>query len=613
MSHDIFDVEAYRRFAENLKPHLNGPNIEHTHLKNIRERALHSATRTRFGSYGWRSAVSSRVGPKTVYLGGESVRQHRLSDLQKDIIAKAPEELHNVLHLMRTLPFVHLRRQIGNNCEFNPVCNLYVSVADPKNIRLAYMWGNTVREPDGKPGPEFTMIHIPDEHQIRQQVLVLPEYNINIALGTDYMGEDKKGFLRQSMYAADKLGMLGLHAGTKCVTARDSRDGKLKRHGVCIFGLSATGKSTWSCHQLGLSHRDGEYTEVIQDDIVFLKRDGSALGSENDGFFVKTDVSPNLQEAMYNALVHKSALYENVMIDAKGYPDFLDEILCANGRSVIKRDQLKVRRGRRLVGMNSRSIDLPPLDELDGLIFAFITRRNTILPFAQELTAEQAALAYLWGESSHSYASQPAKAGESVRTVGTDPFIVGSRARKSNQFHEIIMTLIDNYPDKVKFFQYNTGGIGEIIENFDEGGVKKKRMIRKVNRVPIELMAAIQRGDFRNTNRYELGSLGTRQIVQVEGFELSPYDPSNFYSKEQIEDYLQDLVQGRRSFTEEVAAEGLKSELLDAAERSFQIVRAKPKSASAAVPSEPEEADEWIEPVDIPRQRPPRERGWRYR
>ena len=611
MSNDIFDMEAYRRFADNLKPLLQGRNIEHAKLKNIRDRSLQGATRTRFGSYGWRSAVSSRVGPKTVYLGSEPVRQYRLTNLQKDIISKAPEELHNVLHMMRTLPFVHIRRQIGNNSEFNPVCNLYISVADPKSIRLAYMWGNTVREPDGIPGPEFTMIHIPEEHVIRQQVLVIPELNINIAMGTDYMGEDKKGFLRQSMYAADKVGMLGLHAGTKCVTARDSRDGKLKRYGVFIFGLSATGKSTWSCHQLGLDQKDGEFTEVGQDDIVFLKRDGSALGSEN-GFFVKTDVSPDLQEAMYNALIHKSALYENVMIDAKGYPDFLDETLCANGRAVIQKSQLKVRRGRRLVNMSAKSINLPSLEELDGLIFAFITRRNTILPFAQELTPEQAALAYLWGESSHSYASQPAKAGESVRTVGTDPFIVGSRAKKANQFHDIIMGLVDNYPDKVRFFQYNTGGIGEIIENYEEGGIKKKRMINKVNRVPLDLMAGIQRGDFRHTNRYELGPFGTKQIVQVEGFNLSPYDVSTFYTSEQIEDYMQDLVQGRRNFTEDVADEGLNSELLDAAERSYQIVRSKHKPA-AETPYEPEEPDEWIEPVDMPRQRPPRERGWRYR
>jgi phosphoenolpyruvate carboxykinase (ATP) len=90
------------------------------------------------------------------------------------------------------------------------------------------------------------------------------------------MGEDKKGFLRQSMWTADQQGMLGLHAGTKIVTARNPED-KLKTFGVFLFGLTATGKSTWSCHQLGLDHKRGEKTWVTQDDIVFLRNDGSAL------------------------------------------------------------------------------------------------------------------------------------------------------------------------------------------------------------------------------------------------------------------------------------------------------------------------------------------------
>ncbi|MFH2042179.1 MAG: phosphoenolpyruvate carboxykinase (ATP), partial [Acidobacteriota bacterium] len=219
---------------------------------------------------------------------------------------------------------------------------------------------------------------------IRQQVLAIPEHNLNVALGTDYMGEDKKGFLRQAMWTADRLGMLGLHAGTKIVTVRDSAD-NLKTYGVFMFGLTATGKSTWSCHQLGLDHKKGEKTFVTQDDIVFLQNDGSALGSENN-FFVKTDVEKEYQEAMYNALIDRSAYYENVMIKADGNVDFLDESLTANGRSVLQRKKLIVELGGKKIPIYTKSIDLPSLDELDGLIFAFITRRNTMMSFAQELS-----------------------------------------------------------------------------------------------------------------------------------------------------------------------------------------------------------------------------------
>lgn len=585
MAGDIYDEEAYRRFAEKLKQALKSPTIRKVNLGDLRGPALATGTRTKFGSYGWRSSVSSRIGPKTVYLGSKAVRLPKVTELQEDIIRKAPEQLDKVLHLIQNLPMIHLHRQMCENDEYNPNCHLYMSTADPKNHRLAYMWGNTLRAPDRSPGPKFTMIHIPEEHALRQQVLAIPEHNINICLGSDYMGEDKKGFLRQAMWYADEHGMLGLHAGTKLVKAVHEPTGKLQTHGAFFFGLSATGKSTWSCHHLHLDPKRGEDTKVSQDDIVFLKRDGSALGSES-GYFVKTDVSQKMQEAMYNALTHPSALYENVMIDAEGNPDFLDESLCGNGRAVIQKSKLKQKVGWFKRRIDSKSLDLPTLDEMDGLMFAFITRRNTIMSFAQELDPMQAVLAYLWGESSHSFATQPAKAGESVRTVGTDPFIVGSRARKVNRFHDIIMDLIARYPGKVRFFQYNTGGVGEILDEKVVDGKKVKTMIRKVERVPIDLMAAIQRGDLRGTNVYEEGRLGTKEVVKVEGFDLSQYAAEKLYDQERIKFYVQDIVDGRREFTEEIASEGLNPDILKAAEASYSIARGGSRTQVAPYPVE---------------------------
>lgn len=585
MSKNIYDLDAYKRFAEELSRVLKGPNIRSVDLKWLEPRAKSAGIRTSNGSYGWRSAISSRIAPKTVYLGSEAVRMANTSPAQEALITKAPQELDKVLHLLRTLPFYHIRRQMGENGTYNPICNLYVSEADIINYRLGYMWGSTLFKPGKRPGPEFTMIHIPEEHPLRQQVLVMPEYNINIALGTDYMGEDKKGFLRQAMWAADQEDMLGLHAGTKIVTAR-GQDGKLKTYGVFLFGLSATGKSTWSCHQLGLDHKQSEKTLVTQDDICFLCRDGSALGSENN-FFVKTDVEQKYQEAMYNALVDKSALFENVMINADGQLDFMDESLTANGRAILQRNRLKVNIKGKLVNIFSKSINLPPLEELDALVFAFITRRNTIMTFAQELTPEQAVLAYLWGESTHSYASQPLKAGESVRIVGTDPFIIGSRAKKVNRLYEIIMTLAANFPGKLKCMQYNTGGMGEIIETLEQDGKKQKRMVRKVDRVPINLMAQIQRGDLRGTNTYATGRLGTKEINLVEGNPIEDWNINKYYSEAQIQDYIQDLVEGRKKYTEEIAAEGLRNEILYAAERSYRIDKSGKKSCTT-VPELPD-------------------------
>lgn len=613
MSHEIYDVNYYEKFYKELIPLLNGPNIKHANMGYLESNARKFANKTKYNSFVWSSKISNRLAPKTVYLGSEKVRLPKPTSMHLDIIKNAPKQLEKVLHLIKSIPFVHIRRQMGYNDKFNPVCDLYVSTADPKNIRLAYMWASTMFEPRGRPGPNIIMIHIPEEHVLRQQILALPEFNLNIAFGTDYLGEDKKGFLRQSMWRADEEGMLGLHSGSKIVTVRDAQDNHLKKYGVFLFGMTATGKSTWSCHQLGLDHIRGEKTEVGQDDITFLCDDGSALGSENN-FYVKTDVTPDQQEAMYNALIDNSALIENVMLSANGEIDFLDESLCGNGRAVIFRNKLKVKRDRKLIGISAPTINIPTLDEMDGLIFAFITRRNTIMPFAQELTPEQGILAYLWGESTHSYASSPAKAGESVRIVGTDPFIIGSRGRKVNRFHDIIMKLIDKYPGKVKFLMYNTGGMGEIIETFEENGITKKKLVRKTERVPLKLMAAIQRGDLRGTNTYTKGILGTQSISAVEGRPIPEYDPYKLYSEEQVNYYIKDLVDGRREYTNIIASEGLKPEIIRAAEKSFQI---DPTQKSKVFPI-PFAKSKEKEPVVIvkseePVSRPRRPGVWRWR
>jgi phosphoenolpyruvate carboxykinase (ATP) len=619
MAKDIYNNEVYKKFYEQLVTKLDGPNIREVSLKWLEPRVKEFAQKTQYGSHVWRSVQSSRLAGKTVYLGSELVRLPSLLPYQEKVVKNAPDELDKVLKWMTTLPFIKLTRQMGDNPDYNPVCTLYLSVGDWRNARLAYQWGNLLDEPSGRPGPPITMIHIPEEHQSRQQILTMPEFNLNICLGSDYLGEDKKGFLRQAMWMADEKGMLGLHAGSKVVVARDAKDNDLKRHGVILFGMTATGKSTWSCHQLEMDPKRGEMTYASQDDICFLKDDGSAYGSEHN-FYVKTDVRKSDQEAMYYALTHKSALLENIMVDAKGNIDFLDESLCGNGRAVVRMDKLFIERENKLISIAAESINLPNLDDNDYLWFAFITRRNTIMPFAQRLTPEQGVLAYLFGESTLSFAANPEKAGESVRIVGTDDFIIGSRGRKVNRFYDIIMRLVNKYPGKVQFRLYNTGGMGEIIEETDDHGTIRKTLVRKAERVPLDLMAAIQRGDLRGTNKWEKGILGTESIVEADGRQMEEWDVHNLYNQEQIDFYIKDLIRGRRAFLEEIAKEGLRPELIAAAERSFRAMGDTSKrTAVAATPmAMPSGGPVTPEPrVIIQREEPvkrPRKPGvWRWR
>ncbi len=615
MAKNLYDTAFYDAFYAELMEALKGPNIQEVDLKWLESKARPFGQKTKYGSYAFRSVQSSRLAAKTVYLGSERVVLPIVTPDQEKIIRNAPEELKKVLMLVRTLPFVKLTRQMAWNGEYNPVCTIYVCVSDPKNYRLPYMWGSLLFDPAGRPGPNFTMIHIPEEHTTRQQILTMPDHNLNICLGSDYLGEEKKGFLRQAMWGADERGMLGLHAGTKVVVCRDAKTDQLRKHGVILFGMTATGKSTWSCHQLHMDHRRGEMTYASQDDICFLKDDGSAYGSEAN-FYVKTDVVPDQQEAMHHALTDKTALLENVMVHADGSIDFLDESLCGNGRAVVRMDKLAVERDGKLVSIAAKTINLPSLEEMDSLIFAFITRRNTIMPFAQQLTPEQGVLAYLFGESTLSFAANPLRAGESVRIVGTDDFIIGSRARKVNRFYDIVMKLVGKYHDKVRFMIYNTGGMGEIIETTEEGGVTKKRMVRKAERVPLDLMAAIQRGDLRGTNRYEKGALGTMSIVEADGRSMADWDVHKLYTQEQIDHYIKDIIQGRRAFLEEVSREGLRPEIVAAAERSFRAmgdtmkrIVAVPSSLSSTAAVEPRVVVRTEEPVSRPR----KPGVWRWR
>jgi phosphoenolpyruvate carboxykinase (ATP) len=572
MAKDIYDDAYYKKFYEQLVPLLKGPNIKEVDLKWLEPRVKEYAQKTKHGSHVWRSVQSSRLAGKTVYLGTEKVRLPYLLPYQEKVVKGAPDELEKVLKWMKTLPFIKLTRQMGDNPDFNPVCTLYLSVGDWRNSRLAYMWGNLLGEPGGRPGPEITMIHIPEEHSSRQQILTMPEFNLNICLGSDYLGEEKKGFLRQAMWLADERGMLGLHAGSKVVVARDAKSNDLKRHGVILFGMTATGKSTWSCHQLEMDPKRGEMTYASQDDICFLKDDGSAYGSEHN-FYVKTDVRKSDQEAMFHALTHKSALLENVMVTAAGDVDFLDESLCGNGRAVVRMDKLDIEREGKRISIAADSINLPSLEKNDALWFAFITRRNTLMPFSQMLTPEQGVLAYLFGESTLSFAANPEKAGESVRIVGTDDFIIGSRGAKVNRFYDIIMKLTAKYPGQVNFRLYNTGGMGEVIEEYEERGVAKKRLVRKAERVPLELMAAVQRGDLRGTNKYEKGVLGTMSIVEADGRRMDEWDVHKLYTDEQIDHLIKDIIQRSPRFSGgSVEGRSARPEIIAAAERSFRAM-----------------------------------------
>ncbi len=519
------------------------PNVQHLPPHLVRRIAEPFGSRTRFGNYNFVSTVKNRSAGLTIVAGPEKVTQSAITPRQAELIKNLPKTFRTLKSYVQRAPFLCVDRKMGQNDEFSPRCTLYQSVHREEMVRLAHMVSQTLFPFDGtNNAPHFQLVYIPEWQEKDRQIVVLPHKGITFVLGTDYYGEAKKGFLRMAMWEAKQRGMLGLHAGAKIIRVR-GENGRLKTLGMLLFGLTATGKTTHTCHNHGLIG-DRQGISILQDDVVFMKKDGAILGTEK-GFYIKTDsLDPEQQPILYHAATRPDAIFENVLVDYLGDVDFDDEVLTGNGRCIIQRADL----GEHL----AESVNLPPLGELDGLILAFITRRNTIVPLVSKLTPIQAAAAFMLGESIESSGSDPRRAGESVREVGTNPFIVGDPAQEGNIFFEIVQGLAETFPDKIHCYLLNTGGVGEIREEEPDG---TKILRRKVKRVEIPEMATIIRGIATDTIEWEEDPWFNTSIPKkVPGMDIKKYDRTKFYEKPEIERLVAELRAERREHLEKFPA-----------------------------------------------------------
>jgi phosphoenolpyruvate carboxykinase (ATP) len=536
--------EEINRAIEQLR---DQDNVARPDGDQLRRMAEPYGLRTEFGNVNFSSTMRARSKDLTVIFGSEKVMQQDLNPDQQRIVRELPETLKKVHRYIQHAPLVCTARTLGSNSEFAPHCTIYVSTHRKDCIRLPYMWYKTLFDPKHATGPEMNLVFIPEWQEKDRQALVFPEIGVTYVLGTDYFGEAKKGFLRMAMWQAKVRGMLGLHAGSKLITAR-TPNGKLKRYGVLLLGLTATGKTTHSAHTHYLEG-PGEDVKLVQDDVVFWKDDGGALGSES-GLFIKTDsLEDGSQPVLYEAAKSPQTVFENVMVDYLGRVYMSDETLTGNGRAVVQREDLG--------GLASDSINLPPVDDLDHLLICFITRRNTILPPLARLTPAQGAAAFMLGESVHTSGSNPALAGQSIRVVGTNPFIVGDEAFEGNRFYEMVC----KHPEKIQCYQLNTGGVGEIIDIDERTG--ERNVLQKVDRVEIAEMAAIFRAITREQVEWEADDTWGYEVPKdVEGVDLERFDPTKFYDQEQIDEFVSELRSERIKHLEKF--EGLNSDIIKA-------------------------------------------------
>ena len=469
----------HKIFAQEFKPKkiINNPSD-----KELKGWALEKGgVLTEFGNLSVVTKVRNRSAKFTEVVLEES-----------EFKAEDKQLIRQVLDYLKTREMIQIDRVMCQAPGFKRNCRLYITADYP---HLPLMWGNTLFPSEGGE-PDFTTITVPEWPE--RKVLVFPGSGITLILGTDYKGENKKSMLRQVMWWAKQGGNLGLHAASKIL--RVNRGGKLRDFGFLLFGLSGTGKTSLSCHSHWLRHP--ERVVIRQDDVNILHTDGHAIGTE-ESFYLKTDgLEPGMQPLLYAAAISPRAILENVKVDPEtGKVDFFDATLTSNGRGMVKRGD---------IAFTDDDIDLKKVD-----FIIFITRRYDIVPPVARLSPEWAAVAFMLGESIETSAGDPSQAGKSLRVVGTNPFIVGSVEEEGNAF----LRILRHNPD-IRCFVLNTGKIG----GRDEG-----QKITVFDSVKILEMIARDKIEWKKDDFW-----GYEVPVEIPGIDMGHFDPSHYYSEEQL-------------------------------------------------------------------------------
>ncbi|MFC4544673.1 phosphoenolpyruvate carboxykinase (ATP) [Halosolutus amylolyticus] len=493
-----------RPLARQLPDPAAASNVRYNpSLSELRDLAAADETTTEFGSPSYVSEYRSRSADRT-----KNAVDHEFTDRDHDLVDDAIEAAGD-------RDMVCVDRLMGRHPDATFCCRLYVPV---EYARIALAWANLFEPTDGRE-PDLYTLQLPDADETA--IRVFPEEGVTAVVGSDYTGEAKKSFLRLFMYRIKQRGGLGLHAGSKRVRVRDG-DGDLRIVGQVFMGLSATGKSTLTSHGCWLE--ESEDAVMLQDDVCGLLPDGSVAGSEGEGLFIKTiGLDAEEQPELYAAATDESAILENVAVDADGTVDFDDDRYTANSRAIVQREEL---------ASADEEVDLDRVDQV------FFITRNPLMPPVAKLTDEQAAVAFMLGESIETSAGDPSRAGESIRVVGTNPFIVGSEGEEGNIFQDLIETL------DVDCYVINTGYLGE--ESKDVGVEESVTILTEAARGTIEWT------DDERT--------GLTIPETVPGLDIDEY-----YVPDHVDDYdeaVADLRAERRAYLE--AFDDLREEIRDA-------------------------------------------------
>jgi phosphoenolpyruvate carboxykinase (ATP) len=478
----------------------------------LRRMARPSEWTTQWGNAAYVTRVRSRSGAFT-----KSFVDEPANTSDRELIAKVQQHLEDKA-------LIQVDRSMGKGPSAYH-CRIYIS---EHAARVALFWSSALFPPPSdyaKKTPDLVTVYV--EEWPERRVLVDAENGVTYVLGVDYYGECKKSFLRMGMYKAKREhGGLGLHAGSKILRVKE-KGGALVERGAIFFGLSGTGKTSLTCHPHELEGE--EKVEILQDDVVFMMPDGACLGTE-EGFYIKTDgLRPEDQPTLYYGIQEPRALMENVWVGPDREVDFDAHGISKNGRAIVWRSD---------IDLAGERIDLDKVH----MVF-FITRNQTIVPPVARLTPEQGAAAFMLGESIKTSAADPKAAGEPVREVGTNPFIVGSKDEEGNRFLEIL----ERNKGEIQCFLLNTGKIGG-PDGEKISLMTSQAIIREIARGTVEWAPDADWG-------YEVAT-------KVPGIDLEKLDPKKHYDEATYGGLVEGLKGERRDWLKKFPA--LRQEIVDA-------------------------------------------------
>jgi phosphoenolpyruvate carboxykinase (ATP) len=504
-------VEAVKAISEN-KDILWNPSPGE-----LRRLASHEEKTTEYGSASYRSKIKSRSA-KFTQIVFEPTREHR-------------EMLKKVVEYLQNRKLITVDRIMCKRKDYQIKIRSFVTEG---YARILSMWGNTLFSPESQVSgldwkPDFHIIDVPDYPE--RKILVDPNSFTTFILGSDYMGEMKKAGLRMAMYWHKRVhNGIGLHAGSKLLKVWN-KEGKMVEKGMLLFGLSATGKTTLTCHHHWLDISKGEEVRIRQDDVVLLTKDGVGVGTE-DNFYIKTDgLEPESQPLLYKGAVSENAILENVFVDESGKVDFFDSSITSNGRAVVNRREL---------AYTDESIDLPKVD-----MVVFITRRKTIVPPIARLSSEQAAAFFMLGESVESSAGDPTQAGRPIKVVGTNPFIIGKEAQEGNRFLGILKA-----NPGIECYLLDTGSFGQ-------------KQNTKGMKISVYNSARLLADAARGVIVWEKDPDWGYEVAAGAGdVDLGIFDPSLYYEEAEFKKLTEELKEERRAWLHKF--EGLDKEIVEA-------------------------------------------------